>query len=122
MEGKFEQLCEEVLRKLYEGKVKEGFPKVGDPAHVDGSKKHKDIAEDDDMDYDDDDDMNESDDVDGDEDDDMNESDDVDGDEDDDMNESDDEDDEDEEDMEEGFPNVGDPAHVDGTDKHKSNY
>jgi hypothetical protein len=128
--SKFEQLCEEVLKSLYEGKMKEGMPKAGDSAFVDGDeartetgphKGHSDVKDpvnekdDEEMDHDGDE-MHESDDEMDHDDDEMHESDD-------DMDDDDnDDDDDEEEEMDEDFPNVGDHAHVDGSDLHKKSY
>lgn len=133
--SKFDTLCEEILKSLQEGKMKEEMPNVGKDAHVDGKEVRPETGPN--MGHAKK--MSEKDDVDSDEEDDMNESEVCDDcgkepcecdkmeegcgekHDDDDMNESDDEDDEEGDEMEEGFPNVGDHAHVDGSDMHKKN-
>ena len=112
--SKFDALCEEVLRSLQEGEIK-----VGKDAYIDGKdqptpdkakfSKLKEMEDEEELDESD---------VEGDED--IDESEKSEDDDDDEMNEMEDGEDEDEDKVEEGTPNVGQSAHIDGSDLHKS--
>jgi len=123
MSSKFDTLCEEIMKSLEEGKMAEEMPNAGQDAHIGGKEARPEtgpnkghagkVNEKDDKEVDGD----EIDEMDDDGDKDKMEESDEEGCDDDNMDESGDEEDEE---MEEGFPNVGQDAHIDGTELHKT--